>query len=389
MNGVGTEKEARKKQRGLFEKEPGSGVWWIRYADATGRIRREKVGNRSAAIKLYQKRKTEVLQGKKLPEQFRAKPVTFSELADDAIEWAKTNKLTWEDDEIRLKPLRDAFGVRAAESITPQEFERWLTSEGSCRNKDSRGKKKWKPATFNRYKALISMVYRQGVKNRKLTVNPARDIERRQENNERERYLLEHEEAVLRDAILHACPERIPELDIALHTGMRRSEQYNCEWSLVDLDHRVLTVPRSKHGEKRRVYLNDAAADAFRVLWRFSEGKGKVFAHLYNSQKTTGAREWFEKALSDAGITNFHWHDLRHTFASRLVMKGVDIRTVQELMGHKTIQVTLRYSHLAPQHQLEAVQRLCDTVTAQSEATDTRTSTSDLSSVAPATARTQ
>ena len=74
-----------------------------------------------------------------------------------------------------------------------------------------------------------------------------------------------------------------------------------------------------------------------------------------------------------ANIKNFRWHDLRHTFESRLVMAGVDIRTVQELMGHKTIQVTLPYAHLAPQHQLEAVQRLCDTGVAP---TDTRTSTS-------------
>ena len=83
---------------------------------------------------------------------------------------------------------------------------------------------------------------------------------------------------------------------------------------------------------------------------------------------------------------NFHWHDLRHTFASRLVMAGVDIRTVQELMGHKTIQVTLRYAHLAPQHQLEAVQRLCDTGGAQNGATDTRTSTSNLEQAKPITA---
>jgi len=77
------------------------------------------------------------------------------------------------------------------------------------------------------------------------------------------------------------------------------------------------------------------------------------------------------------------WHDLRHTFAS--VMKGVDIRTVQELMGHKTIQMTLRYAHLAPVHQLEAVQRLCDSRTletkrwsvGQNERTDTKTSTDD------------
>jgi integrase len=74
----------------------------------------------------------------------------------------------------------------------------------------------------------------------------------------------------------------------------------------------------------------------------------KVFAHLYNSDKTVGARGWFGIALADAKIKNFRWHDLRHTFASRLVMTGVDIRTVQQLKGHKTIQVTLRYAHLAP-----------------------------------------
>jgi site-specific recombinase XerD len=114
-----------------------------------------------------------------------------------------------------------------------------------------------------------------------------------------------------------------------------------------------------------------------------------VFAHLYNSHKTTGAREWFEQALSAAGIVNFRWHDLRHTFASRLVMKGVDIHTVQELMGHKTIQVTLRYAHFAPQHQLEAVQRLCDTGAVQNGATDTKTGTSDLEQVEPVTDRMQ
>jgi len=376
----------RKSPRGIFERDAGSGVWWIRYADAHGRIRREKVGSKSNAMKLYQKRKTEVLQGKKLPEQFRAKAVTFSELADDAIEWAKAHKVTWEDDQIRLKPIREVFGARAAESITPQEIERWFASAGMSRNKDKkRMGKQWKPATFNRYKALISMVYRQGIKNHKVNVNPAREVEKRRENNARDRYLQSQEEAALRESINAVCPERLPELDIALHTGMRRSEQYACEWSWIDLDRKVLTVPRSKHGEKRRVYLNDTAIAAFRLLWQFSEGKGKVFSHLYTSNKSTGAREWFENCLAKAGIQNFRWHDLRHTFASRLVMAGVDLRTVQELMGHKTIQVTLRYAHLAPQHQLEAVQRLCDTTTAQTAATDTKTSTSDLERAEPIT----
>ena len=371
--------EKARNPKGVYEKEPGSGVWWIRYADASGRIRREKVGNKGAATKLYQKRKTQVMEGKKLPEQFRAKPVTFAELADDAIEWAKSHKNTWEDDQIRLKPLREVFGARTADSITPQEIERWLTTQGKSRSRDkARNGKKWKPATCNRYKALISLVYREGVKNGKVTLNPARQVERRRENNLRDRFLLPEEERAIRDVISATRPERLPELDIALHTGMRRGEQYGCEWSWVDLDRKVLTVPRSKHGEKRRVYLNDTAIAAFRTLWKFSQGTGKVFAHLYSSDETIGAREWFRAMLDDAKVKNFRWHDLRHTFASRLVMAGVDIRTVQELMGHKTIQVTLRYAHLAPEHQLEAVQRLCNTGDVLAGATDTRTDTSEL-----------
>jgi integrase len=159
------------------------------------------------------------------------------------------------------------------------------------------------------------MVYREGIKNGKVTANPARQVERRKENNARDRFLMEKEEVALRDVIARSHPERLPELDIALHTGMRRSEQYGCEWSWIDLHRHVLTIPRSKHGEKRGVYLNDAALAAFRMLWQFSKGNGKVFEHLYNSATTKGAREWFQYALKEAEIKNFRWHDLRHTFA--------------------------------------------------------------------------
>ena len=202
-----------------------------------------------------------------LPENFRGKDVSFSELADDGIEWAKAHKLSWHDDQTRLMPLREAFGNRSAASITPQEIERWFASDGVSRNRDKkRQKKPWKPAAINRYRALISMVYRQGIKNQKVSVNPARDIEKRKEDNVRVRYLLSTEETALRTAMTALCPERLPELDIALNCGMRRSEQYGCDWQWVDLDRRVLTIPRSKHGEQRHVYLNDVAVAAFRLL---------------------------------------------------------------------------------------------------------------------------
>lgn len=366
-----------KKQRGLFEKEPGSGVWWIRYAVSGGRIRREKVGNRGAALKLYQKRKTQVLQGEKLPENFRAKAVSFSALADSALEWSKAHKLSYDDDVIRKKRIVEQFGSRSAELITAQDIEKWFAEQT------------WKPATFNRYKALFSLIYRLGINSGKVKINPARAVKTRTENNGRTRFLSREEERRLRQKIEDLYPERLPEFDIALHTGMRRSEQYGLTWDCVDLERRILTIPRSKHGGTRYVFLNDTALAALQVLWKFANGTGRVFSNGYTSETSYGAREWFEKCATAAKIENFTWHCLRHTFASNLVMRGVDIRTVQELMGHKTIQMTLRYAHLAPQHQLAAVQRLCDTMTrteeepgtAQNGATGTTTSTGDSEAV--------
>jgi len=364
------------KQRGIFEKFPGSGVWWIRYADAIGRIRREKAGSKSAALLLYRKRKTEALQGKKLPERLRAPIVSFAELAQDALAYSKAHKRSYPDDVYRMARLLEWFRDRAADSITPQEIERKL--EQAIQEEG------WAPATCNRHRALLSLIYRLGIRNGKVSANPARLVRHRPENNARMRWLSAEEEKRLREVMQGNYAEHVPELDLALNTGLRLSEMYGLTWENVNLSRRILTVPRSKNGEMRHVPLNGAALAALKALSERGNSAGRVIRNS-KGEPLAEPRHWFEPAIREAGIEDFTWHCLRHTFASRLVMAGVDLRTVQELLGHKTIAMTVRYSHVAPTHQLAAVERLTEACasTPTEKATDTNTSTGAFEPIGP------
>jgi integrase len=363
-----------KKPRGIYEKLSGSNVWWVRYADATGRIRREKVGNKGSAIKLYAKRKTEVMQRVKLPENFKAKPVEMRDLINEAVTYSRNNNRGFKQDRLRLQHILKEFGSCTAVSITPQDIERWLTSNG------------WSAGTINRFRSTLSLVFRLGIASRKIEQNPIRQVKHRREDNGRTRYLTADEETRLRDVVTSRYPQHMPELDIALNTGLRRGEQYSLTWEDVDfgtkmltvcLTTKMLTVCLTKNGETRHVRLNSTAVTALSELYGNSPASGYVFTSRQGDRLLKG-RHWFEPAIQAAGVKNFTWHCLRHTFASRLVMAGVDLRTVQQLMGHKTIQMTVRYAHLTPEHQLAAVERLCPAGIALVSPTDTRTDTAQI-----------
>jgi site-specific recombinase XerD len=291
--------------------------------------------------------------------------VSLQEIADAALAYSRIEKASYQHDEYRMVPILKQFGDRAAESILPEEFEAWLNAEAAERD--------WAPATKNRYIALLKLTYRLAERNRKIKSNPARLLRMRKENNNRVRYLNQHkpmptqvgylkdckdEESRLRAVIRTEFPYHLPEFELALHLGVRRSEQYRTVWSDVDFDLHVLTIPRSKHGETRHVPINSTAMAIFDFLQARAEGHDHVFLSMRNNEPLNTNRHWFEDAVKTAGINDFHWHDLRHTFGSRLTMAGVGLRQVQELMGHKTISMTCRYSHLEPAHQLAAVERL-------------------------------
>jgi hypothetical protein len=178
-----TKKHTRKAKpkRGIFEKVPGSGIWWIRFVDGEGRYRREKAGTWANAEKLLIKRKNEALQGKKLPETLRRRFVSFAEIANDAVAYSRKHKRSYRDDESRAKRLKEWFGNREAESLTGPEMEKHLSDVATS--------EEWACSTYNHYRSLLMLVYREARRAEKVSANPARDIRHRKENNSRVRFL--------------------------------------------------------------------------------------------------------------------------------------------------------------------------------------------------------
>jgi integrase len=240
--------------RGVYENPIGSGIWWIHYY-AAGKRHREKVGRKSDAIKLYQSRKADAVAGRKLPELRNSKVVTLAELIDDALEFVAHHK---DNRSYKSKAaiVGAALGSRPAADLTPQEIERWLREH--CKT----------AATANRYKAFISLCYREGVRNNKMTINPARLVRQRKEGGGRLRFLSRDDYNRLQKVIAKRFPEHMAEFVVSIHSGMRLSEQYSCTWSQVHLDRRTIELIKTKNGSARAVHLNSDAVTALESLRR-------------------------------------------------------------------------------------------------------------------------
>ncbi len=342
-----------RSERGVFRRGK---IWYIRFSDGGGKVRVEAVGpSKALAIKVCAKRKTEVAERRFFP----ATNVSFEEIVKDAIARAR------EDYKLRHpgKTFREGyygvvkrwFAGRAADSITPSEIASKLSSHATC------------AATFNRLRVAISHAYKMAVQGKKLAENPGRLVRLQRENNERVRYLNQFtkkkeksEEERLRKAVRELFPDKEWEIDLALHTGMRWGEQYGLLWSNVDLGRNIIKIVQPKGGKDQHVPINGEARRALTKLKALA-GKSEFVCPANDYEKH---HDWWLAVLEAAKIEDFHWHDLRHTFASRLVMNGVDIFTVVRLMRHKSIQVTMRYAHLADKHLAAAVGKLVPSVTA-------------------------
>lgn len=312
--------------RGVWERVPGSGIYWVRYRDADGKLRREKVGRKGDAIDLFRKRTEERRLGVKLPETMRSAGIKFKTLADDIVTFSAAHHRDQRNILGRLERIRPDFDERAADSIKPEDIDQWLT-----RNTKT-------PATSNRYRALFSLIFREALRNGKVTNNPARLVRQKHEENGVIRWLTDVEEKALRAVI---DPAHLPELEIALGTGMRLSEQFGLTWDQVDFVRHEVRLSKTKNFSGRSIPMNGKVEAAFKEI------KSKATATKRGDKVFTDyPRKWWDEAITKSGVVHYRWHDNRHTFCSRLAMRGVNLKVIQTLAGHKTISMTARYAHL-------------------------------------------
>ena len=329
-----------KFKMGLYKRK-GSRFYWITFRVNGKKISEStKTANKKLAEKIHAKRITEIAEGRWFPNE--AKKRTFEELKERYMrEHSRVNKTPKSSlrDESSFKHLTKFFGGMTLADIKPakiSEYKSLRRSEGA------------KPATLARELEVFRHSLNLAVREWEwLEKNPFERVKIEKPNNQIERWLTAEEEQEL----FNVSPPWLREMIIfALNTGTRQGEMLALQWPQVDLFKRTLTLLLTKNKERRTIPLNQ-------TVWKLLRAKGKVrhiSGYVFTSQAGTGiqARNLLRAyyiARKKAGIEDVRWHDLRHTFATRLVQAGVDLYVVKELLGHKSITMTMRYAHHCPE----------------------------------------
>ncbi len=253
--------------------------------------------------------------------------------------------------------MENHFAGKFVGEITTFDVDRFLKVR---RETPTKKKTPRTPATCNRELGVLKRLLNKAVAWGMAPSNLARGVKPLPEPKGRTRFLsVEKARKLMECSAAHLRPI----IMTALETGMRRGELIRLRWEDIDPKNRTIFIPHSKNGRSRYVPMSERLRAVLgRMPRRLSTiyvftGKPKIGRP---GQPFFDVRTSFESACTRAGIENFHFHDLRHTAASHMVMKGVDLKTVGDILGHKTAAITERYAHLSPEHKLKAIIMLPD-----------------------------
>jgi integrase len=323
---------------GLYKR--GS-TWWMCFFVESKKVRRStRTTSKKLAQKIYEKAKGEVAQGKfQISDKL---DMPFDMLVDECLEkHSKVEKKSYLNDLYQAKMFKRFFKSTPIGKIAAYDFKAWR--QWRSEQTTIRGNK-IKIATLNRELKWLKKIFSLAVEWGWITENPALKIKCLKGETHRTRFLANEEVArLIENSIVHLKPIIIA----AISTGMRRGEIFDLKWKDVDIEHGFIRVEKTKNSESREIPINPYLSETLQGMVESRKLGNYVFCNE-DGKKWCDIRGSFQSALRRSGIKDFRFHDLRHTAASLYASRGCDLVTLQHLLGHKSINMTMRYAHLLP-----------------------------------------
>jgi integrase len=348
---------------GLYRRQD-SDTWWMSFTYAGKQIRRStETTGKKLAEKIYAKVLTNVVEGKWFDIDY-SKEKTVKEMIERYDQEYTVHRPYYSKKREKsiFKHLYSYFG----ETCTLGEIEQRIGGYEQFRKV-----KDVSPATVVKELGLLRTMFNIARKQWRWKINnPVSDIKMPKVRNERVRYLSEDEHKRLAEAIEESEEKWLkPLVVVAIDTGLRLSNICDLKWSEVNLFKRMITMDAEvmKNDDYLGVPLTDRAFQVFKEQRRSQCVSGHVFHHNGKKLYDRKVQRAFSDALRKAKIENFHFHDLRHTFASYLRQQGVDLHTISKLLGHKDLRMTKRYAHLNVDSLRSAVSKLDITFLSRSD----------------------
>lgn len=335
----------------------GAKTYTFRYQDSYGRQCQRKIGaygdlTFAQAQKLAKKYRAEVTMGGDPAARKAEKKSTpvYADFVKEQVAYGKSyQKRPGNTEAIVRCHLEPKWGRKRLDEITTPEVAKWLADlrEGGLA-----------PATVEKIRITFNRSFELALKWQTPGVkfNPVRGIPRPKFTNARENFLTSDQAA----ALLKACEASInPQLrnivGLLLLTGARKRELLDAKWEHVNLDRKVLFIPTSKTGKSRYIPLSKPALDLIAQLPRFDKC-GWLLPNPKTKKPFTDLKHPWTTAREAAGLPDLHLHDLRHSAASFMINAGIDLFAVGRILGHADHQSTMRYSHLANDTLMQAVE---------------------------------
>ena len=299
-----------------------------------------------------------IRHGEELPKDKKKAPY-FKDVAKKYIEWAVNNKAyNGRDDEYRYRRhLSPAFDNKRLNEISSFDLELL---------KNQLTKKELAPATIKHCLVLYRQIFNKSVLwGLYQGNNPIKGVKLPKLQNQRERFLAYEEAYTLLEELNNTSKQLHDIALVSLHTGMRAGEIFNLKWQDINLENGIINIVDTKNNEPRKAFMTDTIKEIFKNRERESPDDF-IFKDRKHGEKINGVSAAFSRAVKrlkfNEGIVDSRnkvvFHTLRHTFASWLALQGETILTIKELLGHKTLAMTVRYAHLMSEHKRQATLNL-------------------------------